>query len=75
MDRVLQAFQESVEEMQAAGFLPEGQKADESDSLQLANAETPPVPGAKLGRDLLGNPAWFIKDPDKPGKYLQVGGK
>jgi hypothetical protein len=30
------------------------------------------VPGARLGRDNEGNPAWFIADPDQPGKYLQV---
>jgi acyl transferase domain-containing protein/acyl carrier protein len=29
-------------------------------------------PQAKLGRDRAGNPAWFIPDPDRPGKYLQV---
>jgi acyl transferase domain-containing protein/glutamate-1-semialdehyde aminotransferase len=33
----------------------------------------PPQPGAKLGRDREGNPAWFIPDPDRAGKYLQVG--
>jgi acyl transferase domain-containing protein/glutamate-1-semialdehyde aminotransferase len=32
----------------------------------------PPQPGAKLGRDRQGNPAWFIPDPDRAGKYLQV---
>ncbi|MBN1866414.1 amino acid adenylation domain-containing protein [Candidatus Sumerlaeota bacterium] len=34
----------------------------------------PPVPGARLGRDPQGNPAWFVPDPDRPGKYLRVGG-
>jgi acyl transferase domain-containing protein len=33
---------------------------------------TPPVPGARLGRDAQGNPAWFVPDPNRPGKYLQV---
>ncbi len=32
----------------------------------------PPQPRAKLGRDRHGNPAWFIPDPDRAGKYLQV---
>lgn len=35
----------------------------------------PPVPGARLGRDQLGNPAWFITDPENPEKYLQVKSK
>jgi hypothetical protein len=34
--------------------------------------ENPPVPGAKLGKDKDGNPSWFIVDPNRPGKYLQV---
>ncbi len=32
----------------------------------------PPVPGAKIGRDGLGNPAWFIADVNDPNKYLQI---
>jgi hypothetical protein len=37
-----------------------------------SKATESPVPGARLGRDKEGNPAWFIMDPDRPGKYLQV---
>ncbi len=36
------------------------------------NGQHPPVPGAKLGRDANGNPAWFVADPERPGKYLMV---
>jgi hypothetical protein len=25
-----------------------------------------------LGRDKEGHPAWFITDPNRPGKYLQL---
>jgi acyl transferase domain-containing protein len=32
----------------------------------------PLATNAKLGRDRAGNPAWFIPDPDRQGKYLQV---
>ena len=38
-----------------------------------SNADEPPVPGARLGRDPSGSPAWYVPDPDRPGKYLQVG--
>jgi len=34
--------------------------------------EEPPIEGARIGRDKDGNPAWFISDPNRPGKYLQV---
>ncbi|MEZ5069029.1 MAG: hypothetical protein R2847_11330 [Bacteroidia bacterium] len=27
---------------------------------------------SKLGRDANGNPAWFVADPERPGKYLMV---
>ena len=36
------------------------------------SAQVPSVPGARLGRDAAGNEAWFVPDPDRPGKYLQV---
>jgi amino acid adenylation domain-containing protein len=31
-----------------------------------------PAPGARLGRDQQGNPAWFVPDPQRPGKYLML---
>ena len=37
-----------------------------------ALAALPPTPGAKLGKDPQGNPAWYIADPQRPGKYLKV---
>jgi hypothetical protein len=33
----------------------------------------PPVPGAKLGKDDKGKPAWFVPKPGEPGKFLKVG--
>jgi acyl transferase domain-containing protein len=41
-------------------------------TLGAQNTTTPPVPGARLGRDSQGRPAWFVPDPNRPGKYLQV---
>jgi hypothetical protein len=32
----------------------------------------PPVVGAQLGLDSEGNPAWFITDAQRPGKYLKI---
>lgn len=31
-----------------------------------------PHPQARLGKDQQGNPAWFIPDPNRQGKYLQL---
>ncbi|MEH2176856.1 aminotransferase class III-fold pyridoxal phosphate-dependent enzyme [Nostoc sp.] len=69
---VMAAFKESIAEMQSAGFLS-------APPIEVTNRETnnslrnrPPQPNAKLGRDPQGNPAWYIPDTDRPGKYLQV---
>lgn len=67
---VTQAFKETVAEMQAAGFLPRPTNGHVNGS----KTNTPPQAGAKLGRDPEGNPAWYVPDPDRPGKYLQVAG-
>ncbi|HJQ63743.1 MAG TPA: aminotransferase class III-fold pyridoxal phosphate-dependent enzyme [Burkholderiales bacterium] len=59
LERVTSAFHETLAEMQAAGFLPGGE-------------EQPPVPGARKGRDASGRSAWFVPDPARAGKYLQI---
>jgi hypothetical protein len=61
------AFKESVAEMQEAGFLPR-----RPEKIESFDAACPPVPGARLGRDADGKPAWFVTNPDAPGKYLKV---
>jgi acyl transferase domain-containing protein len=59
LDLVVRAFRESIAEMQAASFLPGGE-------------EQPPVAGARRGRTPSGTSAWFVPDPERPGKYLQL---
>jgi glutamate-1-semialdehyde aminotransferase len=54
---VLDAYDEVLAEMQAAGFLP-GHEA--------------PHPPPPHGQDENGKDAWFVPDPERPGKYLQV---
>ena len=34
--------------------------------------ERPPVTGARKGRDEAGQEAWYVPDPERPGKYLRV---
>ena len=63
---IVNAFKESVREMQAGEFLPGGEATTTVDASQ------PPVAGARLGRDQQGNPAWFVPHPETPGKYVQV---
>ncbi|HEY2616409.1 MAG TPA: aminotransferase class III-fold pyridoxal phosphate-dependent enzyme, partial [Acetobacteraceae bacterium] len=65
---IAKAFKESVLEMQEAEFLPRRKNVE-----ALAfDASRPPVSGARLGKDPDGNPAWFVPNPDAPGKYMRV---
>jgi hypothetical protein len=57
-----------VLELQEAEFLPRRRNLD-----TLAfDATKPPVFGARLGKDAEGNPAWFVPNPDAPGKFMRV---
>lgn len=62
------AFKESVLELQEADLLP---RRKETTSKTL-DASKPPVQGARIGKDPDGNPAWFVPNPDSPGKYLRL---
>lgn len=33
---------------------------------------TPPIPGARLGKNKSGNPAWFIENKEVSGKYVEI---
>ncbi|HEY1021268.1 MAG TPA: aminotransferase class III-fold pyridoxal phosphate-dependent enzyme, partial [Flavisolibacter sp.] len=69
LQTIVQVFRESINELVAAGIFPTGNAADQED---LTRYRIPSVPGARLGKDQQGNPAWFVHDPAQPGKYLQV---
>ena len=40
--------------------------------LENTDAVFVPMEGARLGRDGQGNQAWFVPDPDRPGKFLKL---
>ena len=69
--QILKAIRDSVTELQEAGFLPGTPKAAAALPAALDTSK-PPVPGARLGRDPQGNPAWFVPNPNEPGKYLKL---
>ncbi|MBL9172937.1 MAG: aminotransferase class III-fold pyridoxal phosphate-dependent enzyme, partial [Verrucomicrobiales bacterium] len=85
MDRVIACMDETIRELKAAGFLPERSyvlepvnrtlgdaPAPVEPQEQVVRADRPPVPGARLGRTPKGEPAWFVPDPNRAGKYLMV---
>lgn len=63
-------FRESVEELAGVKLIPVSETLIDP---QLVNdINTPPLPGARIGKDQHGNPAWFVNDPEHPGNYMQV---
>ncbi|MEM7591067.1 MAG: aminotransferase class III-fold pyridoxal phosphate-dependent enzyme, partial [Cyanobacteria bacterium P01_A01_bin.83] len=66
IERVIWAFKASVAEMQSVGLLASSSNAT------AINRNLAPQPGARLGKDTAGNPAWFIPDAERPGKFLQL---
>ena len=71
---VVRAFKEVVAEMQMIGFLPQPtHMANGNGAARDCDRNRPPQPGARLGRDPEGNPAWYVPDLENPGKYLQLG--
>nr|WP_229321281.1 polyketide synthase [Larkinella knui] len=74
IDQVLRLFRESIQEMIDADIFKSNPKTAASNEKNgpTYTFNEPPTPDARLGRDRDGNPAWFISDPDQPGKYLQI---
>lgn len=66
---IIQAYKASVQELQEADLLPR----NAATSRTVMDADRPVVPGARLGRDPEGRPAWYVPNPEAPGKYLMVG--
>ncbi|MBC7552396.1 MAG: amino acid adenylation domain-containing protein [Taibaiella sp.] len=74
LNTIIRHFEASITELKAGGFYADSGAAPlQKETANGSSAEsTPPVKGARLGRDKDGNPAWFISDPARPGKYMQV---
>lgn len=71
VNQIAEVFEESALELAAAGFLGFDNTINALPKI-TAIKEAPPVPGARLGRDKEGNPAWFIANPEHKDKFLQV---
>ncbi len=72
LETIVQCFMESIDELTKASFF----RQKTTDNSAVLTNDVPyassPIPGTRLGRDLQGNPAWFVPNPEQPGKYLQV---
>jgi hypothetical protein len=65
---IKKAFKEAVAELVESDFLPRRSTT----TGEAFDASRPPVPGARLGRDPDGKPAWYVANPDAPGRYMKV---
>ena len=61
---VIAVFKQAIGAMQEGGFYPR--------PVVQIRADAPPAPGARLGRDAKGNPAWFVPDPMNPSKHVPL---
>ena len=64
-----------IDELIAAGFFKSelsNHSTEKNHKPLTKELNQPPVPGARLGMDELGNPAWFIEDKEKEGEYVQI---
>ncbi|MFC3815765.1 amino acid adenylation domain-containing protein [Lysobacter sp. GCM10012299] len=66
---MLKAYKESILELVEAQLLP-GRLGPPP---VVMDPSRPPVPGARLGREPDGRPAWFVPNESEPGKYRKVG--
>ena len=73
LDTIIRQFTDSIDELITAGFFA-GKAVETPKPVTVGPilAAKPPVPGARIGRDKQGNPAWFVLNPAQPGNYLQV---
>ncbi|WKZ67917.1 MAG: amino acid adenylation domain-containing protein [Flavobacteriales bacterium] len=80
---IINAVEKTCKELRESGFMPErtypipvvnsvlgGHLRKLSE--RVISAMEPPVPGARMGRTPKGEPAWFVPDPKREGKYLMV---
>jgi glutamate-1-semialdehyde aminotransferase len=65
VDKLVNAFKEATTELREGGFI----RATEA---RAVDVNVQPVPGARLGRDRDGAPAWFIAKEGEPETFVRV---
>lgn len=72
---LINTFIESVEELIAAGIFKSEMNTDAIINGNLKASQElnqPPVPGARLGMDESGNPAWFVERDTNDGTFQKI---
>ncbi|WP_282117787.1 non-ribosomal peptide synthetase/type I polyketide synthase [Maribacter aquivivus] len=75
VDFLMKTLLSSIDELVAVGILSKeavnGNHVVSSQS-SFDKLNTPPVPGARLGRDEKGQPAWYVADASQESGYLKI---
>jgi len=66
--QLTRAFKDAVAEAQQNEFFPSAPA-----NRAALTESAAPAPGARLGKDPDGTPAWYVPDPERPGKYVRLG--
>lgn len=80
---IINTVEKTCKELRESGFMPERTYPIERVNSVLSGhtrslkervikASEPPAPGVRLGRTPNGEPAWFMPDPQRNGKYLML---
>jgi amino acid adenylation domain-containing protein len=75
IQHLIETFLKCIDEMIAVGIFTGGQDSNTISTNNPYNSKAlnnPPIPGARLGIDKEGNPAWFIVDNKKEGEYVKI---
>lgn len=73
ISKVINCFIESIEELIGVGVLNSKIKKEQISSFKSSDElNKPPISGAKLGLDQLGNPAWFVMDKEHKNLYNKI---
>src|SRR5690606_7367488 len=71
VDYLRNCILESIDEMISVGIFKSEISIGNSKH-PFTKLNTPPLAGARLGRDEAGNPAWFIEDVNQKNKYIKI---
>ncbi|HUH29220.1 polyketide synthase [Gelidibacter sp.] len=70
---LITSFIESIKELQQVDIFHSNKKDEGPVNIKNSTKlNQPPQPGAKLGLDELGNPAWYINDENNKGNYKKI---
>jgi glutamate-1-semialdehyde aminotransferase len=83
VEKIIATVEKTCVELRESGFMPERTYPIETVnsvlggsvrklSERVMSALEAPLPGARLGRTTKGEPAWFVPDPERQGKYLMI---